>query len=329
MSSKKILCGVDLGGTKLAVGLLNPDGKIVDRTTVYDHINKNEYEICSQIGLLVKELLQQNGFVESDLLGIGLGFPGHIRYKEGVVITSSNFRRFSMKNFPIRRTIQDLFTEKIPVLTDNDANAHAMAEFLFGAGRSYNTMIYVTVSTGIGAGLILDGKLYRGISGTAGEIGHTIVNPFSSIRCGCGNYGCLMAHACGLSICETVRTKTSEGVPTSLPIESCTSDEQIDGRFILEGLKGNDPLATAVMEEYADYFGIGLHNLFQIFNPPIIVIGGGLLNWGSTYINRVKQKFYTLARDMIYDEIRIETSELGPDAGLIGAASLLLEKEVC
>lgn len=325
LSDKKILCGVDLGGTKLAVGLVTPKGGVLDRTVVYDHLQNTEKEVCRRIGECVRVLLKRNTLEETDLLGIGVGFPGHIRYREGVAVTSSNFRNFTMKNFPLRSMVQEQFETDIAVITDNDANAQAMAEFLFGAGRAFETMIFITISTGIGAGLVLDGRLYRGISGTAGEIGHTIVNPFSTIKCGCGNYGCLMSHACGLSICEAIREKQAAGMNTVMPVDACTCDEEMDGKLILNGLVTGDAMAIAIMEEYGDYIGIGLYNLFQIFNPPVIVLGGGLLNWGEPFLDRIRKKFHTLVRDMMHDEMKIEPTEIGPDAGLLGAAALLLE----
>jgi glucokinase len=324
---EKLLCGVDLGGTKLAVGLVSRDGTIVDRIVVHDHLNKTEREICRQIASLAKTLLVRNDCSEEDLIGIGVGFTGHIRFREGIVITTSNFRNFKIRDFPLRKTIQDQFETYLPVIVDNDANAQAYAEYLYGAGRDFDTEIFLTISTGIGAGMVLEGNIYRGMTGTAGEIGHTIIKSDSDIECGCGNFGCLMSHACGLSIPYIVKKKVDQGKETYLPIDADTPPEDIDGELICEGLNRNDPLATEVVMECADYIGIGIYNLFQIFNPPIIVLGGGLLNWGQQYLERIKAKFYSLVREMMYDEMKIALSELGDNSGLIGAAALILEQE--
>ena len=317
---EQLLCGVDLGGTKLSVGLVRLDGSLVDKVVAYDHTKNNEAGLCVQIRDMVHQLLTRQRIEERALRGVGIGFAGHLRFDEGVVITTSNFPLLKMKNFPIRRMVQNHF--HVPVIVDNDANAQSYAEFFFGAGAGYDTMIFLTVSTGIGAGLVLNRRIYRGMTGTAGEFGHTIVNPHSDIRCGCGNYGCLMSHASGLALPQVVRKKLERGEKSKLTIDDTT---RINGEFIKAGLDAGDPLCRSIVLEYADYIGIGIYNLFQIFNPPVIVLGGGLMNWGPLSFDRIKEKFYSLAGDMLYDPIEIALAKTGRDAGLIGAASLLLE----
>jgi len=316
---ERFLCGVDIGGTKLSAGLIRQDGSIYDKVTIYDHVEKKEHVLVEMITGIIKDLCTRNELKEPDLLGIGIGFPGHVRYRDGTVITTSNLKGY--KNFPLKKAIQDNFN--IPVILDNDTNAQAFAEFKYGAGRKYDSLIFLTISTGIGTGIILDRKLYRGITGTAGEVGHTIVDPHSSLKCTCGNYGCLMALACGLAIPFLVKKKLDEGIKTNMPLPDDLNN--IDGRNIKQGLESGDQMAESIISECADYIGIGIYNIFQVFNPPAIIIGGGLCSWGNDYIDRIKNKFMSLARDMIYDPIDIRESELGSDAGLIGAATLLLE----
>ena len=318
---KKLLCGVDLGGTKLSVGLVHPDGKILDKITVYDHINKNEHLVVEQITLLIRQLLSANRLDESDIEGIGIGFAGHARYKDGITLTTSNLKGF--KNFPLRDAVSKSF--HIPVLLDNDANAQAFCEFKYGAGRGYDNLIFLTISTGIGAGIILDKKLYRGITGTAGEFGHTIVNSDNKLICTCGNEGCLMSCACGLALPQLFKKKMEEGLRTSINLPDDFQYSQVDGKMIKKGLDAGDPLSKAIVLDCADYIGIAIYNIFQIFNPPLIILGGGLLFWGEIYLERIRRKFYELARDMIFDKIEIVECQAGTDAGLIGAAALFLE----
>ena len=318
---EKLLCGVDLGGTKLSVGLVGTNGRIHDKITVYDHVGKNEFMIVEQIAGLINQLIVQNELSESDLRGIGMGFPGHVRYRDGHTLTTSNLKGF--KNFPLRQAVADHF--KIPVLLDNDANAQAFCEYKFGAGIGYDTVIFLTISTGIGAGIILNNKLYRGITGTAGEFGHTIVNSDNNQYCTCGNEGCLMACACGLALPYLFKKKTEQGLKTSLRLPDDFDYMQVDGKLIMKGLEIDDPLSKAIIQECADYIGIAVYNIFQVFNPPLIILGGGLTSWGETYLTRVRKKFHELARDMIFDKIEIVESVAGSDAGLIGAAALLLE----
>ncbi len=323
---EKLLCGVDLGGTKLSVGLVKTDGVLIDRIVVYDHISKGEEDMIGQISDLINELLLRNKIKDDNLLGIGVGFAGHLRIKQGIVITTSNFKGFKLKNFPIRDAIKEHFKSKMEVIVDNDANAQAYSEYRFGSGVGYDSMIFLTISTGIGAGIILDGRIYHGMTGTAGEFGHTIVDPHSDIQCGCGNYGCLMSCAGGLSLPQIVKKKLKKGMKTKLQIDRSSNLEAVDGKMIKQGLDLDDELCKEVVLECADYIGIGIYNLFQIFNPPAITLGGGLMYWGDLYFKRIKEKFYTLARDMLYDKIDISLTKLGGDAGLIGAAALLLEK---
>jgi glucokinase len=318
---EKLLCGVDLGGTKLSVGLVRPSGEILDKIVVYDHVGKEDEFIVNYITQLVRKIILANGLEESDLTGIGVGFPGHVRYRDGYTITTSNLKGF--KNFPFRDTLARSFT--IPVRLDNDANAQAFCELKFGAGRGYDDIIFLTISSGIGAGIVLNGRIYRGFTGTAGEFGHTIVDPASDFVCTCGNRGCLMGCACGLTLPHRFRKKIEEGMKSTLPIKEPVDYSLIDGKLIKMGLDTGDPVSKAIVTECADYIGIGIYNIFQVFNPPIIILGGGLMNLGDFYFNRIKAKFYELARDMIYDSIEIVKSEADADAGMIGAAALLLE----
>ena len=165
-----------------------------------------------QITANINRLVRENGFQESDLLGIGIGCAGHIRFRDGVIITTSNLKGY--KDYPLRDAVQANFS--IPVILDNDANAQAFGEFKFGAGKGFDSMVFLTISTGIGAGIIINNRLYRGTTGTAGEFGHTIVNPESDLTCTCGNRGCLMSCACGMALPHLFQQKIKAGKKTTL-----------------------------------------------------------------------------------------------------------------
>lgn len=319
-----ILCGVDLGGTKLSAGLFNLQGQLIDKRVVYDHVNKHEDMIVEQIALLVKTLLKRNNLEEHELKGIGVVFPGHIRYPEGITITTSNLSGF--KSYPFKDNIQNYF--HTPVIIDNDVNAQAFGEFKFGGGKGQNDMIFLTLSTGIGAGIILDKKIFRGQTGTAGECGHTIIDINSDIQCTCGNYGCWMALAGGISLPKLFKKKQSSGVATTLNLDWNFNYSQVDGKFIKKGLDSEDPISVAIVNNCADYNGIGIYNLFQTFNPSMIMLGGGLMNWGTVFYERIKEKFYAMTKDMLHDPVDIIPSTLGPDSGMIGAAALALEVRI-
>lgn len=315
---KPWLCGVDFGGTKLAVVLTDRDGNIRDKHVVYDHVTRRDREIALYIVQLVKEMLAGNAVDETELEGIGICFPGHLRFREGVTITTSNLPGF--KNFPLRQAIQDHF--QTPVILDNDANAQTYAEFLYGAGKGYDSMLFMTISTGIGGGIVIDRRLYRGMTGTAGEFGHIIIDPHSPIRCGCGNYGCLMGCASGLSLPQVFQYYRQQGVSCALEIPDPSA---FNGHLLKLGLDQHDAVCEQIMADYARAIGIGVYNLFQIFNPPLIVLGGGLMKLGDRFFQKIETVFRELAQDMIYDDITLAVSALGDDAGLIGAAALVLE----
>jgi glucokinase len=319
---ENIACGVDIGGTKLAAGLVDLRGKLIDKTVVYGHGTEEESAVILMIRDLVRDLLDKHKIDENTLSGIGIGFPGHIRTPQGITIRTSNLDTF--KNFPLKKEIEKHFDTKI--VADNDANAQAFAEFKYGAGRGYSNMIFITVSSGVGAGVIIDNKIYRGITGTAGEFGHMIVNPEGEIKCGCGNYGCLMTYTCGHALGKIFKKHLEGGMKTRLKIDKNTPPQNIDGQLLKIGLKIDDPLTKMVVDQCALYMGIGIYNLFQIFNPSLFVLGGGLINLGDYLFEQIKSHFYRLARDMIFDDISIKHSELCENAGIIGAASLLLEE---
>jgi glucokinase len=316
-----ILCGIDLGGTKLSAGLFDLDGRLIDKKIAYDHNHKTEDMIVEQIALLVKALLHRNDFDEDELKGIGVGFPGHLRFKEGITITTSNLPGF--KNYPFKSELQNYF--EAPVIVDNDVNSQAFGEFKFGAGKGKNSMIFLTLSTGIGAGIIINKKIYRGMTGTAGECGHAIVDVHSDLQCTCGNFGCWMALASGIALPKLFEKKIEAGFKSSHP-DWKFDYAQVDGKFIKKGLDAEDPLSQAIVNECADINGIGLYNLFQIFNPPMIMLGGGLMNWGPIFLDRIRYKFHAMVKNMLHEPIEIVLSGIGPDAGLYGAAALVLEQ---
>ncbi len=318
---EKVLCGVDLGGTKLSIGLVSNEGRLIEKILIYDHQTKSEDMVVELIALTIKRLLRTNNYDQENLLGIGLGFAGHLRFSDGVIITTSNLAGF--KGYPIRDRLQAYF--KVPVIIDNDANAQAYGEFQFGAGKGYSDFIFLTLSTGIGAGIVINRKVYRGVTGTAGELGHTIIDPRSEFRCTCGNKGCFMACASGLVVADVYRKKVLEGKKSLMIHEENFDFRTIDGKFIKTGFESGDPVSIEIIDDFAAYTGIGLYNIFQTFNPPLIILGGGLTHWGDYYLDGIKKKFYGLVGEMLYDPIEINLAALEDDAGLIGAAALTKE----
>ncbi len=319
---QNVLCGVDIGGTKLSVGLVTATGDLIDQATRFDHVSQDPDGILDTIAATIGALLAKNGLREEQLLGIGVGTAGHLRQRDGVLITMSNLPGF--KGYPLRSKLERRFSAKIAV--DNDANAQAYGEYRYGAGRGFDTMVFLTLSTQIGAGIVIDGRVYRGMTGTAGEIGHTIVDPESDRRCPCGNRGCLIAVASGVALPAAFKRKLDAGLHSKIALERSFDPRQVDGPFIARGLAARDEVCLSIVEDFCRYIGIGVYNLFQVLNPQAVVLGGGLVNWGREFLDGIERHARALARDMMSDEMAILEARGGAASGILGAASLVLEE---
>ncbi|HUX39918.1 MAG TPA: ROK family protein [Rectinemataceae bacterium] len=317
----RVLCGVDLGGTKLGIGLVGPDGHMLDQAISRDHVSLEPEGIVEAMAEGIRGLLRKQGLVEADLLGIGVGTAGHLRHRDGVVITMSNLEGW--KGFPLRARLGSHFPST-KVAVDNDANAQALGEYLHGAGSGSSSMVFMTISTQIGAGIILDGRLFRGQTGSAGEIGHTIVDPNSDLLCPCGNHGCLIALASGVAIPGALRRLLLAGYSSQFVDLATLGEKRLDGEFVARGLEAGDPLCRELAADFARSIGIGVYNIFQVFNPERVVLGGGLMNWGDAFLEGIRERVRELARDMMSEEMPIVAASLEAP-GIVGAASLILE----
>ncbi|MDC7235203.1 MAG: ROK family protein [Spirochaetales bacterium] len=320
--SEKLICGVDLGGTKLSAALFKTDGSLVGKDTIYDHSDKEWDDIVASIAGLVKGVMKSCGVTAEDVLGIGVACAAHIHFKKGMIVTVSNFAH-NIYDYPF----VDKLSAHLPgmkIILDNDANAQAFGEFMFGAGKGYHNLVFVTVSTGIGGGIIVNDKMLRGKVGTAGEVGHSIIDIDSDVKCTCGNYGCAMALASGLFFPDLYRMHLKKGLTSTIGITADTAD-QMDGKAIEDGMKAGDPICRAIVENSADVVGSTLYNIYKMLDPELVILGGGLMSFGDMYMNRIKERFMSHTHEMMSEEMEIKLAETGRDAGLLGAAALVLE----
>ncbi len=321
MPEKRFRIGVDLGGTKLAAGVVDSAGKIVGESVTYDHTCLAEERVLDLMERNIDAALAAADAGRGDVKGVGVLFPGHIRWPEGVTLTTSNLPGFV--GFPLRERMEARLG--IPCLADNDANAQSLGEYRYGAGIGLDPMVFLTVSTGIGGGIVIDGKLYRGFTGSAGEFGHMIVDASGGGKCTCGNRGCLMSLASGIVLPDAARRLAGrlgrEGRCADLP-GGCTDFTGFDGALLASGCAEGNELCRAVVEEYARYIGLGMYNVFQILNPRGIVLGGGLLNLPDFFFDTAVATCYDLAGGMMYDRMTIRRGLLGGAAAVIGAAAL-------
>jgi glucokinase len=316
----ELAIGIDVGGTKIAAGLIDRDANIHTRCITRSHSGANP-EIVVEIIVQIVDELRLEAFVhDNKVKGVGIGFAGHVNGKSGIVLTNSNLPGWN--NHPLSSILSQHIN--LPVALENDANCAAWAEYRYGAGRNSRYMCYVTFSTGFGMGIIIDGHLYRGASGTAGEIGHTVIDP-NGPKCSCGKHGCLMCYACGMALDQMARDSLV-GEETGLLKEMCCDcPDHIPAELIAKAAYEGDPLAIRLLNIAGRYFGLGLSTIVQVINPDTIVIGGGLAHIGPLLMDPCLQSLNANIHPVLVNSARIVLSELWEDAGMLGAASLMWE----
>ena len=317
-----ITIGIDIGGTKTALGLFSGPGMPRLRAAAPSPQNAEPEALVRLLVREIRGLLQRGGIREEQLTGIGVGAPAWVDYEAGRVIYAPNLA--CLKNYPLRDALAAHFS--VPVYVDNDANLAALAEYKLGAGRGFSHMVYSTASTGIGGGLILNGALYRGAYGCAGEIGHMLATPGKGEFCGCGKQGCFESWAGGAHIFQHVARRLRKGETT------CMTDlagrvEDITGNTLREAFFAGDKMAQEILQDMANSIGILYYNLYQALNVSCFVMGGGLLTgFGDALLGRVRECFSALhSASPLPLPVEIRPAELTQDFGIIGANLLLYQ----
>lgn len=312
--------GIDVGGTKIAAGVVDSDGRILASFYTRAHAGHPPPLVVDGIEEAFLSVLAKSGLDRDRIQGVGIGCAGHVNGAAGQVLTSSNLPEW--ENIPLR----DIVTRRIemPVRLDNDTKCAALAEYCFGAGRGARHVCYVTFSTGYGMALVIEGKLYRGAIGTAGEIGHTVIVPGGE-RCTCGKRGCVMAYASGLALSRIACERILAGEPTRLRDSCGSAPAYVSGEAIAEAAQSGDPLARELIQTAGKYFGMSLANIIEALNPELIVIGGGLSRIGPLLLDPCFAAMNENIHPVLRGVTRIALSQLGDEAGLIGAAALTWE----
>jgi len=314
-----MIIGVDMGGTNIRTGLFTCEGRLQNKSIKIHYGSFPPQKTIDLVVLEVNNILKKEDLDLFNISAMGVGFPGHVNFKRGIALTTSNLPQWD--DIPLRDILEDRL--KIPVYLDNDANLAALAEHLFGAGKGAKNMIYLTVSSGIGAGVIINGKIYRGNRGTAGEIGHTTLDINGPV-CTCGKRGCLMAMASGIGIANIAKGVIREGKKTLIKDLAQNDINKITAKVIAEAAFRGDEFAENLIEQAARSLGIGLANLVEIFDPEMIIVGGGLSKIKEKFLELVEAVAIQRVPEQLRDSVNIVSSPLGSDAGLIGAASLVI-----
>jgi glucokinase len=310
--------GIDVGGTKTAYGLFDRTGSLCARRQHSSNSTCGPEAFFDEIAENIRGFTAEAGITLGELRGVGIGMPSFIVYEEGSLVKTSNL--VNIHDFGAREYLRKKL-EAVRVLIDNDTHVATLAEQRRGAGRGFEDMIYCAVSTGIASGCVINGKLFRGRYGWAGESGHALVDPDDpeAVSCGCGNRGCLMSWCSGSMIVKHIRNWIASGEKTLLT-ELAGDAEHITAAHLDAAWDAGDPLARRAVEQMAKSLSIWLYNLYASFNINCFVLGGGLVKMGDKLFGRIRTRFDEFNQDE--RPVYFKFAELKEDAGIIGAAEL-------
>ena len=305
--------GIDVGGTSIKMGLFNTNDELIDKisfnTRTVEYLVDDMYDN-------IKILFDNNGLSLTSLKGIGIGFPGHVDGSTGTVVYSNNL---VAHNFEIVKLLQEKVNTYIRI--SNDANVAALGEYHFGKGRDYKNIVFVTLGTGIGGGIIIDGHMLEGKNGAGAEIGHMVISTNGQL-CSCGRRGCFETYASATALIRSARVAMINN-PNSLLWKTAGKPEKLDGISFFDALAMNDKVANIVFEQYIEDLADGLTNLANIFRPDAIILGGGISYRGDSLMEPLQNR---LAK-MIYGgqwnaRVELMVSTLKNDAGIYGAYAM-------
>lgn len=330
--SHRYLIGVDMGGTNIKAGVVTLDGKVIARRRVSTNVIAGKEAVIHRVVEVIGSLLQEVNLSSRDIVAVGIGAAGLFDIRKGLVLTSPNFPGW--ENFPLREKVSTELENvwegwvdgdsprRVPVVVDNDATAAAVGEKLFGVGRNVSSLVLFTLGTGVGGGIILDGKPWRGRHGGAGELGHMTIEPAGPL-CKCGNRGCLEALSSASAVARDIRERVISGMMSSV-LQRVELLDEIDGKVIADAAEEGDVLAREALERAGRYLGIGIANVVNIFDPDMVVVGGGLSGAGDLIMEPAREEFRKRSFPGTARTVEIVLAGLGQDAGVVGAAACAL-----
>ena len=314
---KKAAIGVDIGGTSVKLGLVSEKGKVLLRNSFLTPKGSGRKELLDKLVTRITLLKKEAKFRKLKLAGVGIGAPGPIDVERGFVYLFPNIPGW--ENTPLKKILKEKI--KMPVFVDNDANAMAWGEFCFGAGRGAKNIIALTLGTGIGGGLVIDGKLFHGPHYSAAEIGHMVVDP-SGPLCGCGNRGCIETFVGNGYFVKDVEAHLKTGGVSILNDWVYKKRRELTPKLVQEAARKGDKLSQAQWVKTGNILGMALAGLVNILNPERIILGGGMAQAASPIFEPVKAAIKKKAFPIATRFVKVLPATLGTDAGLIGAAAL-------
>jgi glucokinase len=318
--AQRYIIGVDLGGTNIVVGAMTADGSTQHAMhTVPTRAELGADAVVERIVQLAERVIAETmataGIPRTAFLGVGIGSPGPLDREKGLVIFTPNL---GWRNFPLRDRVADGL--RLPATLDNDANCATLGEWWIGAATGAKHVVGLTIGTGIGGGLILNGKLYHGVSDVAGELGHITIDS-TGRKCGCGNYGCLEAYASGPAIAQRAREALQGGEISIMPSLVDGDLSRLTAATVFDASKQGDELAGHVVRDTAKFLGIGVANFLNIFNPEVVVIAGGVTQAGEALFEPLRAEARRRAFAPAVDACRIVPGALHGNAGVVGAVA--------
>ena len=323
LPANQFIVGVDLGGTNIVVCAMSADGSRQyglrsEPTAAHEGADGVIARMARMVNSAVSDTMREAGVLREAFLGVGVGAPGPLDREQGIVLVAPNL---NWHNIPLRDRMTAL--TGLPAALDNDANCATYGEWWVGAARGARNVIGMTIGTGIGGGIILDGRLYHGSSDVAGEIGHTTINQ-TGRRCGCGNYGCLEAYASGTAIAERAREALSFDQQSILPEFVDGDVSKITAATVYAAAAQNDAVAIEIVRDTARFLGTGIANLLNVFNPDCVVIAGGVTQAGEALFVPLRQEVRRRAFKPAVDACRIVPGTLPGTAGVVGAVATFI-----
>ena len=318
----RFVLGIDIGGTNLVVGSVAEDGSALHALdSEPTHAEAGQTDVLDRLITLAQRTIERTRKEVSgaDIIGVGVGAPGPLDTKRGIVLLTPNL---GWVNLPLRQIIHERLG--LPAALDNDANCAVLGEWWMGAARGTRNAIGITIGTGIGGGIIVDGKLYHGASDCAGEIGHTTIDT-EGRRCKCGNYGCLEAYASGPNIAMRAVEEIKAGAVSRLADYVGGDLRQVTAQTVYQAAHDGDQLALEVVNDTAKFLGVGIANLVNVFNPEVVVVCGGVTLAGDRLFDPLRREVARRAFKPAVSVCRIIPCELSGTAGVYGAAKVYLE----
>lgn len=306
-----MLIGIDVGGTNLVAAKVNDAGEILEKISIPVNRSATAEQLCTDLISLARQVAK-----EAEIEAVGIGFPGLVDNETGIVLQTPNM---PFHNTPFRALFQEQWN--VPVYMGNDANCAAIGEYWAGAAKGHNTVMMITIGTGIGGGLVIGGKLYDGFAGGGMEVGHMVIDPNGSL-CGCGRKGCYEQFASATALIREAKEQMQLSRGSRLWAACGERIESLQGVHVFQTASDGDPTAQKVLDTYIDYLAIGLANLINILQPEVVCLGGGISNaQDELFLAPLRER----VKKYVFDKnaaLSLERAKLGNDAGLVGAAML-------